>query len=319
MKGRFNLPFALEVITLKVLSVTGAVDPKQVQKTMIHEHLVFDLSGVRQEEDKDSKLQDTHILDQEIQMLKESGCNTIVEVSNLGMGRDAKALHHIAKKHDLVIVASTGFYKESVYPAFVFEKSAEELADMMIREITIGMDDTEIKAGLISEIGSSLNEITPTEQKVFQASIMAHKKTGAPISTHCEIGTMGKGQLEIFQRNEVNMKQISFGHQDLNTDIEEQLLLLKSGAFIQFDTVGKNSYRKDSEKVENLLILLDHGFEDQIMLSCDITRNSHLKANGGHGYNHLFESFIPALLNSGITNEIIEKMLIQNPRKFLAF
>ncbi|MED1466874.1 phosphotriesterase-related protein [Bacillus salipaludis] len=304
---------------MKVHSVTGTMDPNQVQKTMIHEHLVFDLSGVRQEEDKDSRLEDTPILDQEIQLLKDSGCNTIVEVSNIGMGRDAKALYHIAKKHDLVVVASTGFYKESVYPAFVFEKSAEELAEIMIREITVGMDDTDIKAGLISEIGSSLNEITLTEQKVFQASIIAHKQTGAPISTHCEIGTMGKGQLEIFQRNDVNMNQISFGHQDLNTDIEEQLLLLQSGAFIQFDTVGKNSYRKDSDKVENLLVLLNQGYEDQLMLSCDITRKSHLKANGGHGYHHLFESFIPALLNRGVTNEIIEKMLIHNPRKFLAF
>jgi predicted metal-dependent phosphotriesterase family hydrolase len=306
-------------MTLKLHSVTGTIDQQQVQKTMIHEHLVFDLSGVRQEEDQDSRLEDTHDLDREIQILKESGCNTIVEVSNIGMGRDAKALYNIAKKHDLVIVASTGFYKESVYPAIVFEKSAEELADIMIREITDGMDDTDIKAGLISEIGSSLNEITATEQKVFQASIMAHKKTGAPISTHCEIGTMGKGQLEIFQRNEVNINQISFGHQDLNTDTEEQLLLLNSGAYIQFDTIGKNSYRKDSDKVDNLLVLLDRGFEDQIMLSCDITRKSHLKAHGGHGYNHLFESFIPALVNSGVTNEILEKMLIHNPRKFLAF
>jgi predicted metal-dependent phosphotriesterase family hydrolase len=319
LKGRFNLPFTLGVMTMKVHSVTGSIDSQQVQKTMIHEHLVFDLSGVRQEVDQDSRLEDTPILDREIQILKESGCNTIVEVSNLGMGRDAKALYHIAKKHDLVIVASTGFYKESVYPAFVFEKSAEELAEIMIREIKEGMDDTDIKAGLISEIGSSLNKITATEQKVFQASIMAHKKTGAPISTHCEIGTMGKGQLEIFQRNEVNMNQISFGHQDLNTDIEEQLLLLNSGAYIQFDTIGKNSYRKDSDKVDNLLVLLDRGFEDQIMLSCDITRKSHLKAHGGHGYNHLFESFIPALVNSGVTKEIIENMFIHNPRKFLAF
>jgi predicted metal-dependent phosphotriesterase family hydrolase len=319
LKGRFNLPFPLGVMTLKVLSVTGAIDPQQVQKTMIHEHLVFDLSGVRQEVDQDSRLEDTPILDREIEILKEAGWNTVGEVSNLGMGRDAKALYHIAKKHDLVIVASSGFYKESVYPAFVFEKTAEELADIMIREITEGMDDTNIKAGLISEIGSSLNEITASEQKVFQASIMAHKKTGAPISTHCEIGTMGKGQLEIFQRNDVNMTQISFGHQDLNTDIEEQLILLNSGAYIQFDTIGKNSYRRDSDKVDNLLVLLDRGFEDQIMLSCDITRKSHLKAHGGHGYNHLFECFIPALIKSGVTNETIEKMLIHNPRKFLAF
>jgi predicted metal-dependent phosphotriesterase family hydrolase len=304
---------------MKIQTVTGKVDPHAIRKTMIHEHLVFDLSGVRQEKDMDSTLENNSVLDQEIQTLKNSGCNTIVEVSNIGMGRDAQALHDIAIKHDLAVIASTGFYKESVYPAFVFENSAEELADIMIRDVLDGMDGTTIKAGLISEIGSSLNVITETEEKVFNASIMAHKKTGAPISTHCEIGTMGKGQLAIFQKNNVEMKSISFGHQDLNEDMEEQILLLQSGAYIQFDTIGKNSYREDTEKVKNLLVLLDKGFENQIMLSCDITRKSHLKHYGGHGYNHLFESFIPALTESGVSNEIIDKMLVQNPRKFLAF
>jgi predicted metal-dependent phosphotriesterase family hydrolase len=304
---------------MKIQTVTGPIDPQTIRKTMIHEHLVFDLSSVRKEKDRDSMLENSTELDQEIKMLLNSGSNTIVEVSNIGMGRDAQSLHDIALKHNLFVIASTGFYKESVYPSFVFEKSAEELADIIIQDILVGMDNTNIKAGLIAEIGSSLNEITKTEEKVFQAAIMAHKKTGAPISTHCEIGTMGKGQLAIFQQSNVEMNRISFGHQDLNTDLEEQLLLLQSGAYIQFDTIGKNSYRKDSDKVDNLIVLLDRGYEDQLMLSCDITRKSHLKHFGGHGYNHLFENFIPSLREKGVTEEIIDKMLIQNPRKFLAF
>lgn len=304
---------------MKVQTVTGSIHPDQIKKTMIHEHLVFDLSGVRQEKEQDSKLENSPELDEELTKIISSGCNTVIEVSNIGMGRNAKALRDIAAKHDLVIVASTGFYKESVYPAFVFEKTPEELADIMIRDILHGMDDSEIKAGLIAEIGSSYKEITETELKVFHAAILAHKKTGAPISTHCEIGTMGKQQLAIFQKNDVNMERVSFGHQDLNEDFDEQLLLLKSGAYIQFDTIGKNPYRKDTDKVENLIELLNQGYEDQIMLSCDITRKSHLKSNGGHGYNHLFESFIPALAAKGVTDDIIDKMLVRNPRRFLAF
>ncbi|PLR80605.1 phosphotriesterase-related protein [Bacillus canaveralius] len=304
---------------MKIQTVTGPVDPQAIHKTMIHEHLVFDLSEVRQEKDRDSKLEDSPQLDHEIQLLIDSGCNTIVEVSNIGMGRDAEALSEIAHKHDLNIVASTGFYKESVYPSFVFEKSKEELAEIMIREVLEGMDETTIRAGLIAEIGSSYEEITKTEEKVFQASILAHKTTGAPISTHCEIGTMGRDQLDIFEKHHVDMNRVSFGHQDLNEAVEEQLLLLKSGAYIQFDTIGKNSYRKDTDKVDNLLVLIERGYEDQLMLSCDITRKSHLKGYGGYGYNHLFENFIPALIEKGITNEILDKMLVHNPRKFLAF
>jgi predicted metal-dependent phosphotriesterase family hydrolase len=304
---------------MKIQTVRGPIDPEAVQKTMIHEHLVFDLSGVRQEKDRDSMLEDSPEMDREIKEIIESGCNTVVEVSNIGMGRNAKSLRDIAQKHNLNIIASTGFYKESVYPQFVFEKTVEELADIMIREVMEGMDETTIKAGLIAEIGSSLHEITRTEEKVFEAAILAHKKTGAPISTHCEIGTMGKGQLEIFQKSNLEMNRISFGHQDLNEDLKEQIFLLQSGAFIQFDTIGKNSYRKDSDKVDNLIELLDRGYEDQIMLSCDITRKSHMMAYGGYGYNHLFENFIPALIEKGVTNEILDKMLVQNPRKFLSF
>jgi phosphotriesterase-related protein len=302
---------------MKVHSVTGAIDPEAVQKTMIHEHLVFNLSGVRQ--DNDSILEDSPEMDREMEAIIASGCNTVVEVSNIGMGRNPQGLAALARKHDLLIVASTGFYKEQFYPSFVFERSAEELADMMVREILVGMDDTGIKAGLIAEIGSSFQEITQAEEKVFRAAILAHKQTGAPISTHCEIGTMGKAQLAIFEKFGVEMNRVSFGHQDLNTDMEEQLLILQSGAFLQFDTIGKNSYRKDEDRVTNLIALLDRGYEDQIMLSCDITRKSYMKQYGGWGYNHLFESFVPALQQKGVTQDILDKMLIFNPRKFLAF
>jgi predicted metal-dependent phosphotriesterase family hydrolase len=304
---------------MKIRTVTGDISPDKVEKTLIHEHIVFDLSQARKEVDPDSILEDSKEMDEELRRLKDGGCNTIVEVSNIGMGRNPKSLRNIAKRHDLFIVASTGFYKESVYPKMVFEKSWEELADLMIKEITIGMDDTDIRAGLIAEIGSSYCEITETEKKVFHAAIVAHKTTGAPLSTHCEIGTMGKEQLKLFEKWGANLCKVSFGHQDLNENIDEQIQLLLSGAYIQFDTIGKNNYRKDEKRIENLLRLLDRGFEDQIMLSCDITRKSYMRYRGGHGYDHLFTDFIPQLLQSGVTHEIVDKMLIHNPRKFLAF
>jgi phosphotriesterase-related protein len=302
---------------MQIHSVTGKVAPEKIQKTMIHEHLVFDLSGVRQ--DTDSILENNKSLEIELNQLKEHGCNTIVEVTNMGMGRDVRNLYEIAQKYELNIVSSTGWYKESFYPDTVFKQSVQELADQMVSDLVNGIDGTSIKAGLISEIGSSLNEITPTEYKVFEAAIEAHKETGAPISTHTEIGTMGKEQLAIFQKYDVNMKSVSFGHQDLNLNFEEQCLILDSGAYLQFDTVGKVRYRLDEDRADNLVALLNRGYEDQLMLSCDITRRSHLLANNGHGYNHLFSVFIPMLKERGVSETVIEKMLVLNPRKFLAY
>lgn len=301
---------------LKLHTVAGLVDAADIGSTMIHEHLVFDLTGVRN--DTDSQLRTSDVME-EVKELHSLGCNLIVEVSNIGMGRNPAGLLDISEQTGVNIIASTGFYKECYYPPFVFESSPEALSEIFIQEIEVGMAGTAIKAGLIAEIGSSLNEITAAEEVVFRAAILAHQATGAPISTHCEIGTMGQQQLALFETYGADLSRVSFGHQDLNLDVEEQLLLLRSGAYMQFDTVGKHSYRADEARALNLIQLLEAGFEDRIMLSCDITRHSHLRQSGGHGYRHLFDSFLPTLRKYGVSASMLEKMLVLNPRTFLAF
>ncbi|MHA6481834.1 phosphotriesterase family protein [Paenibacillus sp. strain BS8-2] len=297
-------------------TVTGPVDPAEWGVTMIHEHLIFDLTGIRNDADSSLTRQDVA---HEITDLKQSGCSAIVEVSNMGMGRDALGLYELSIETGMSIIASTGFYKEVHYPPVVFEHDAAALAELFVHDIRVGMDGSSVKAGLIAEIGSSLNEVTAAEAKVFEAAALAHHATGAPISTHCEIGTMGSSQLALFDRHGVDLSRISFGHQDLNLDLDEQILLLRSGACIQFDTIGKLAYRSDEDRALNLIRLLEKGFVKQLMLSCDITRKSHLLSNRGYGYRYLFDSFIPRLKQLGVTDGMLTQMLTHNPRTFLAF
>ena len=54
-----------------------------------------------------------------------------------------------------------------------------------------GIDGTDLKAGIIAEIGSSEGKITSLEEKVFIAAALAHNQTGRPISTHTSFSTMG--------------------------------------------------------------------------------------------------------------------------------
>lgn len=302
---------------MHVQTVRGSIPPDEVKSTLIHEHLVFDLTPVRG--DQDSKLCHDESLNKELDLLSGHGCNTIVEVSNRGMGQNAEALRNIAIEHNLHIIAATGYYKQEYYLAEVFEQTEQELQQRMMQDIQAGIGETDICAGIIAEIGSSLNKITDAEKKVFRAAAHAQLQTGAPLSTHCELGTMGSEQLELLTTCGVSPKSISFGHQDLNPDIKEQCELLESGAYLQFDTIGKVSYRTDEERAKQLYTLLDRGYEDQLMLSCDLTRQSHLLAAGGHGYVHLFTAFLPMLRALGVSESIIYKMLTLNPRRFLAF
>jgi len=301
---------------MRLHTVNGVTDGDSTGMTMIHEHLIFDLTGVRK--DEDSRLREADVIE-EVMQLRQSGCGLMVEVTNIGMGRNPLGLLSISRRTGMDIVASTGFYKEVHYPSYVFDSEAERLADLFVREIEEGMEGTAIKAGLIAEIGSSLNEITPAEDKVFRAAVSAHRATGAPISTHCEIGTMGSEQLALVEKHGANLSKVSFGHQDLNENLEEQRQLLRSGAYLQFDTIGKISYRSDEDRALNLVRLLEDGFENRIMLSCDITRQSHLRKFGGHGYHYLFDSFIPLLKRYGVTDNQLQRMLVINPRAWLSF
>jgi len=304
-------------MTKTIRTVTGDISPESFGPTMIHEHLVLDLSRIRR--DDDPILSDSEEMDRELEGMKAAGCGGIVEVTNRGMGRDVEALRRMSERHGLPIVAATGYYKQTYYPEEVKEQSEEEIEELFVRELTEGIGDTGVRAGIIAEIGSSLNEMTAEEEKVFRAAARAQKRTGAPLSTHCELGTLGPVQVRLFDELGADLSKVSIGHQDLNGNRAEYETMLKAGVYIQFDTIGKNNYRPETERLSDLLYLLDRGYVGQLMLSCDITKKSYLKVNGGFGYEYLFTRFIPRLLDGGVSRREIETMLVENPRRFLSF
>ena len=186
---------------------------------------------------------------------------------------------------------------------------------MMIKDITIGIKNTDIKAGVIGEIATTKNRWTEQEEKVFNAAVIASKETHTPIMTHTSIGTLGHEQVEFFQKKHANLSKIIIGHVDLTGNPNYVLEMLKTGINVEIDTIGKNNYMSDAKRVEIIKAAQDAGFTDQIVMSMDITRKSHLKANGGIGYAYLLDSFIPELKAGGVTEGFINKMLVENPQR----
>lgn len=191
-----------------------------------------------------------------------------------------------------------------------------ELAQEMVDEIEQGIDGTDLKAGIIAEIGSSEGKITPLEEKVFIAAALAHNQTGRPISTHTSFSTMGLEQLALLQAHGVDLSRVTVGHCDLKDNLDNILKMIDLGAYVQFDTIGKNSYYPDEKRIAMLHALRDRGLLNRVMLSMDITRRSHLKANGGYGYDFLLTTFIPQLRQSGFSQADVDVMLRENPSQF---
>ncbi len=105
-------------------------------------------------------------------------------------------------------------------------RSVQELAQEMVDEIEQGIDGTDLKAGIIAEIGSSEGKITPLEEKVFIAAALAHNQTGRPISTHTSFSTMGLEQLALLQAHGVDLSRVTVGHCDLKDNLDNILKMI---------------------------------------------------------------------------------------------
>ncbi|KJY55608.1 phosphotriesterase family protein [Lactobacillus melliventris] len=281
--------------------------------TYAHEHIPIDRSEVI--EDEDALLDSQQLVIQELKELYKKGVRNFVEATSRGIGRNVAYAQKVATETGINIVQATGWYQSAFLPIEVYQLSVTQLAEMMIKDITIGIKNTDIKAGVIGEIATTKNRWTEQEEKVYNAAVIASKETHTPIMTHTSKGTLGHEQVEFFQKKHANLSKIIIGHVDLTGNPNYVLEMLKTGINVEIDTIGKNNYMSDAKRVDIIKAAQDAGFTDQIVMSMDITRKSHLKANGGIGYAYLLDSFIPELKAGGVTEGFINKMLVENPQR----
>lgn len=299
-----------------IQTVTGKVCPEDFGVCAAHEHLSIDLSRIKKDPDT--------ILDDESGMLSElgdfysAGGRSLIELTNEGMGRNVQRLKRLSEQSGVHIVACTGFYKDPFIPDYASGWSSKQFADHFIREARSGIQDTGILPGVIGEVGTSHMEIKPIEEELLAGAAIAATETGLAVSTHTTLGTLGLEQVALLTSYGLPAQQIIIGHQDLNASFNEVISVLETGVYIGFDTVGKENYRPDEQRIEFLSGFIERGYEGQILLSADLTRKSHWKKHGGQGYGLVLRDFIPRLLKQGISEKSIYSMLVQNPARAFA-
>ena len=299
-----------------IQTVNGRVLPEDLGLTYIHEHLKADLSAHKG--DPDTCYDDLPGVIAELKDLRHKGLGAIVEATNWGMGRDLTAMIQVAEQTGIKVIPSTGVYKEPFLPSWVHTCTEKELAAKMIGEIVQGIGESGIQAHVIGEVGTSAEAITPLERKALRAAARAHCETGHPLYTHTTLGRLGLEQVKLLKEMSVNLCKVVIGHTDLSSDPEIHLRLASSGCYLGFDTVGKDKYQEDTVRAQRIKELVSRGFHEQIVLSQDLTRKSHLRARGGIGYGYLLENFLPLLLEKGVEQRYIDAMLRDNPARLLA-
>ena len=165
---------------------------------------------------------------------------------------------------------------------------------------------------------------------MIAATAQVHVQTGLPIFTHVpheSCPTCAIDQLDIYEAEGVDMAHLCIGHQSTikrsdDPTWETHKEIARRGAFIGFDTVGhqmSSSFIPEREKVDMVLNALEAGYEEQIMLSSDFANTTQIKANWGNGFSTVLVQFVPKLRYFGVPDETIHKILVDNPRRFLAF
>ena len=102
-------------------------------------------------------------------------------------------------------------------------------------------------------------------------------------------------------------------------NVEVAKALAKRGVFVGFDRVTINLIIPDEKRVAMIRAFLDAGYVDHLLLSSDFSSARGLKKNGGAGIAQTLTKFVPMLLSAGVPQATVDKILVDNPRRFLAF
>lgn len=301
-----------------IRTVTGDIAPQQLGITLLHEHLLTNPAA--SVTDRDLEMPDEAAALQELKHLHTAGGRAIVEMTPRDYGRMPEGLRRLSQASGVHIICITGWIKQAAYSTWADERSANDLASEMIHEVNDGIDDSGIRAGVI-KAGSSLNKITALEETVFRAAAIAHRETGAPISTHTEAGTMGLEQVALLRAGGVPPESILIGHTDRNLDWAYHLALANTGVTLGYDQLGKEKYFPDSQRVEFILRLARAGFTGQLAISGDLARRSYFPAYGnwgGPGFTYVLWRFVPWLVSEGLDAASIDQMLIHTPARLLS-
>lgn len=320
----------------------GDIEPTKLGITYSHEHIVCRPQYWVEREADDLLLDDKEKSKLDVLDFKNLGGQAIVDATAIDYGRDVLAVKEISEETGITIIGTAGFNKSFLWDASIPEhlkkvtgdyrtfhewieaKSINELADFVIREIEEGLEGTTVRGGQV-KFGTGYNRITPLEEKTLRAVARAHHETKAPLHSHTEAGTMGLEQMELLKSEGVNLEYISFGHMDRNPDPFYHAKIASTGAYLSFDGISKIKYAPESTRIQNILDLVDKGYEDQILISGDTARKSYYKHyDYGLGLENILGNWVPRFIEEANQkgydgDKLVDKFFVQNPARCFTF
>jgi predicted metal-dependent phosphotriesterase family hydrolase len=296
-------------------SVLGRLNSNKWGTVLQHEHILVDFGG--------ADVAGPHRYDRKevvekalpfLLELKKLGGNTLFECSPAYLGRDPYVMKELSEKSGINIIINTGYYgarNNQHLPPHTFTDTPEQLANRWIEEFRNGIDGSGIKPGFI-KIGMDRGPLSEIHQKLIKAACLAHLETGLTIASHTGPSEGAFEQLEILKEYKVDPSAFVWVHAQNENDMEKQVLIARSGAWIGLDGINSKSMDKHFVMVNNLR---KAGLLSRVLISHDSGWYRVGEENGGNyqPYSLIFEKFIPLLKKEGYTKRELNLLLKENP------
>jgi len=310
-----------------IRTITGDINPQNLGRTNYHEH-AFQISPLL----PGDELTSLEKSGREFLRLAQSGFDSYVDATPIGLGRRPELITRIAQESGLQVIHATGVHKEAHYAEGqkVTDLTVQDLTKLFLYELQNGIliDDnslimneentSSIKAGFI-KFGISNNPLTSFENRALDAAANISAKIGVPIMIHTDSESEVLQTLDLLETAGADLSRVVVAHIDRRPDSKYHSEIAARGAYLGYDGAGRRKYFPDEVLAKLFAEMVGLGFAGKILLGADVARSSrYIEYGGGPGLEYLGNTFLPKLVEQ-TTSEIVEKALTTNPANWLAF
>lgn len=320
----------------QVQTVRGPVDVDQLGTTLMHEHVfIVDpdvLQNWGEHWDKDVRMADAV---QKLQKAKDLGINTIVDPTVVGLGRYIPWVQEVNAQVDINIIPATGVYSFGEIRHFFEHRSPgnlldipEPMTELFVRDIKDGIGDTGVKAAFLKHVIEE-SGLTPGQTRIATAVCEAHQETGVPITVHTNaVHEMGRVAIDFYEKNNVDLTKVVIGHAGDSNNLDYLRFIADKGAIIGCDRFGLDIYNPTENRVASIAALCKEGYADRIALAHDVScyldyfpgeqqaAIAQIAPNWHLG--HITNDVLPALREAGVTDDQINQMLVETPKRYFS-
>lgn len=312
-----------------VETVRGPVDAAELGTTLMHEHIfilqpealqnwghAFGPSYWNEQERMDDAVA-------KLSAVRDAGIQTIVDPTVHGLGRYIPRVQGLNTRVDLNIVVATGVYAFLELPNFLGYRRVEAIAELFIREIREGIDDTGVKAAFL-KCAVERHGVIGDIPRILEAIAIAAVETGKPVMVHTNAAARtGLDALETLTGHGVEPDRVVIAHAGDSNDLGYLRAIADSGAWLGCDRFGIEHFNPLADRIGTLLALLGEGYGNRIHLShdaacfLDFMVGDPAFADANPDYLLISNQVLPALRQEGVTQAQIDELMIANPRRFL--